>query len=61
MRNTILLIILAVILVLILSVRANACGGMTQIDPPSLQLQVGPCDGPPESILDDIEEFLVIC
>jgi hypothetical protein len=38
-----------------------ACGGMTQIDPPSLQLQTGPTDQPVESILDEIQEVLVIC
>lgn len=39
----------------------NACGGMTQIDPPSLQLQAGPGDQPVESILSQIDEVLVIC
>ena len=38
-----------------------ACGGMTQIDPPSLQLQTGPSETPVESILDEIDEVLVIC
>ncbi|MBX3470716.1 MAG: hypothetical protein KF878_36840 [Planctomycetes bacterium] len=38
-----------------------ACGGMTQIDPPSLMLQTGPCETPMESILDEISEVLVIC
>jgi hypothetical protein len=42
-------------------VNVFACGGMTQIDPPSLQLQAGPTDGPPESILDNIDDFMVIC
>ncbi len=37
-----------------------ACGGMTQVDPPSLQLQTGPQDTPIESILDEIDEVLVI-
>lgn len=37
-----------------------ACGGMTQVDPPSLQLQTGPTDQPIESILDEIDECLVI-
>ncbi|MBX3468668.1 MAG: hypothetical protein KF878_17490 [Planctomycetes bacterium] len=39
---------------------AAACGGMTQIDPPSLNLQVGPEEKPLESILDEIDECLVI-
>ncbi len=55
---------LALALLLVIGVSgANvfACGGMTQIDPPSLQLQAGPTDGPPESILDSIEDFMVIC
>ncbi|MCO5165770.1 MAG: hypothetical protein M9894_05315 [Planctomycetes bacterium] len=38
-----------------------ACGGMTQIDPPSLMLQTGPSEQPLESILDEISEVLVIC
>ena len=38
-----------------------ASGGMTQIDPPSLQLQTGPSDVPVESILEEIDEVLVIC
>jgi len=38
----------------------SACGGMTQIEPPSLQLQTGPSDVPVESILDEICEVLVI-
>jgi hypothetical protein len=42
-------------------INAFACGGMTQIDPPSLQLQTGPTDQPVESILDEIQEVLVIC
>ncbi|MCO5168560.1 MAG: hypothetical protein M9894_19650 [Planctomycetes bacterium] len=37
-----------------------ACGGMTQIDPPSLQLRTGPEEQPLESILDEIDECLVI-
>lgn len=40
---------------------AIGCGGMTQIDPPSLQLQAGPAESPPESILDDVDDFMVIC
>ena len=56
----------ALILALVLCSGASACGGMTQVDPPSLdppslELQIGPSDGPPESVLDDIEDFLVIC
>lgn len=39
-----------------------ACGGMTQVDPPSLQLQLptGPSDQPIESLLGEIDECLVI-
>ena len=40
---------------------AFACGGMTQIDPPSLELRTGPSDTPIESILEEIDEVLVIC
>jgi hypothetical protein len=41
-------------------IQVSACGGMTQIEPPSLQLQTGPSDAPVESILDEICEVLVI-
>ena len=54
-------IVLGAALVLGMSAGTFGCGGMTQIDPPSLQLQAGPCDGPPESILDDVDDFMVIC
>ena len=54
-------IVAAVLVAVSLGVNVFACGGMTQIDPPSLQLQTGPSDGPPESILDDVEDFMVIC
>ena len=37
-----------------------ACGGMTQLDPPSLQIDTGSPDAPIESILDEIDECLVI-
>lgn len=53
-------LIVAVLVVVSVGV-VNACGGMTQIDPPALQLQTGPTDGPPESILDDVDDFMVIC
>ena len=38
-----------------------ACGGMTQIDPPSLQLNSNSVEAPVESVLEDLEEDLVIC
>ena len=38
-----------------------ACGGMTQIDPPSLQLNSNSVEAPVESVLEDLEENLVIC
>lgn len=37
-----------------------ACGGMTALDPPSLQIDTGAADAPIESILDEIDECLVI-
>ena len=40
---------------------ALACGGMTQIDPPSLQVNTATSNLPSESILEDLEENLVIC
>ena len=36
-------------------------GGMTQIDPPSLQLNSNSVEAPVESVLEDLEENLVIC
>ena len=42
-------------------VNTFACGGMTQIDPPSLHLQQGPCDVAIEDALSDITQTLVIC
>ena len=38
-----------------------ACGGMTQVDPPCLQVDVGCPDESIESIMDEIEGCLVIC
>ena len=39
-----------------------ACGGMTQIDPPTMRIQTGAQnDAGPESILNEIESVLVIC
>ncbi|MDC3378936.1 hypothetical protein OAX78_01475 [Planctomycetota bacterium] len=38
-----------------------ACGGMTQIDPPTMQLETGPQDDAIDSIMDEIESVLVIC
>jgi hypothetical protein len=42
-------------------VNVFACGGMTQIDPPSLQLNTGPAAEDVNSVLNDIDEVLVIC
>lgn len=53
-------LIVAALLVVGASV-SHACGGMTQVDPPALELPSGPIDGPPDSILDSIEDSLVIC
>lgn len=53
-------VIVAALLVIGASV-SWACGGMTQVDPPALELPAGPIDGPPESILDFVEDNLVIC
>lgn len=38
-----------------------ACGGMTQIDPPSLQLDAGPADTTVESVADDLQKIVVLC
>jgi hypothetical protein len=38
-----------------------ACGGMTQLDPPALQIDTGCPDESLESIMDEIDSCLVIC
>ena len=38
-----------------------ACGGMTQIDPPSLQLDAGPADVGIDSVVDDLMGIVVLC
>ncbi len=55
--------IMSAVLVAIVATSVNvvACGGMTQIDPPSLHLQQGPCDVAIEDALSDITQTLVIC
>jgi len=40
---------------------AFACGGMTQIDPPSLQLDAGPADTTQETVADDLQKIVVLC
>ena len=52
---------LSLVLAVSFGVHAFACGGMTQIDPPSLHLQQGPCDVAIEDALSDITQTLVIC
>ena len=37
------------------------CGGMTQIDPPSLQLDAGPADTTIDSVVDDLQGIVVLC
>ncbi len=38
-----------------------ACGGMTQVDPPSLQLDAGPSDNKIDSVVDDLQGIVVLC
>jgi len=38
-----------------------ACGGMTQIDPPSLQLDAGPADTTVDSVADRLQSIVVLC
>ena len=38
-----------------------ACGGMTQIDPPSLQLDAGPADSSIDSVVDELQGIVVLC
>ena len=40
---------------------AFACGGMTQIDPPSLQLDAGPSTQEMESIIPELVGIVVLC
>jgi hypothetical protein len=38
-----------------------ACGGMTQIDPPSLQLDAGPSEDQIESVVPELAPIVVLC
>ena len=38
-----------------------ACGGMTQIDPPSLQLDAGPSTEAIESVIPELAGIVVLC
>jgi hypothetical protein len=38
-----------------------ACGGMTQIDPPSLQLDAGPDETTVESIIPELAGIVILC
>jgi hypothetical protein len=38
-----------------------ACGGMTQIDPPSLQLDAGPSTEDIESVIPELAGIVVLC
>ncbi|RMG09637.1 MAG: hypothetical protein D6731_19125 [Planctomycetota bacterium] len=38
-----------------------ACGGMTQIDPPSLQLDAGPDENTVESIIPELSGIVILC
>ncbi len=42
------------------SISAFACGGMTQIDPPSLQLNAGPSNDEIDSACDDLSSIVVL-
>jgi len=37
------------------------CGGMTQIDPPSLQLDAGPANNDVDTAADDLQGIVVLC
>jgi hypothetical protein len=49
----------AIILVLALTIPVFACGGMTQIDPPSLQLDAGSSDLDVHSVRNEVQG--VVC
>ena len=40
---------------------AFACGGMTQIDPPSLQLDAAAANEAVDSVVDDLQGIVVLC
>ena len=54
-------LITALVLTLAVATGVHACGGMTQIDPPSLQLDAGPADLDVHSVVDDIQGVIVLC
>ena len=43
------------------SLSAFACGGMTQIDPPSLQIDAGPAASDIESVVPELGGIVVLC
>ena len=43
------------------AVSAFACGGMTQIDPPSLQIDAGPAASDIESVVPELGGIVVLC
>ena len=43
------------------SLSVLACGGMTQIDPPSLQLDAGPSTEAIESVIPELAGIVVLC
>ena len=51
----------ALIAVTFTSLSALACGGMTQIDPPSLQLDAGPSTEAIESVIPELAGIVVLC
>ena len=50
-----------IVATLCLSGLVYACGGMTQIDPPSLQLDAGPADTTIDSVVDELQGIVVLC
>ena len=51
----------AVLVTLSMTGFALACGGMTQIDPPSLQLDAGPANNDVDTAADDLQGIVVLC
>ena len=54
-------LIAAVLVTLSMTGFAVACGGMTQIDPPSLQLDAGAANNEVDSVVDDLQGIVVLC
>ncbi len=51
----------ALIAISLTGLNVFACGGMTQIDPPSLQLDAGPSANQIKSVIPELAGIVVLC